>query len=244
MSRTPLREALRILLAEGLVVQKSTGGLLVSPLDPQDMRELYAVRAALEGLLAREASDRVTSIDEVALAELLEQMRLLVDHPRDLARLGRQFHDRLAQASGNRRGQQLLRQIHGQVRRYQVLTNRQTPRRRDTLDEHRTIFEAVVAREGELAEQRMRVHIMAAYGTAAAALESAPRGGRGAGHRGELTRRLRGPDAPVSETPACLGCAPTAHWRNAALCQPDWHSAALCQRGRCGPSRAPREVRD
>ena len=55
VSRTPLREALRMLLAEDLVEQLPTGGMLVRRLDLQDMRELYAVRAALEGLAAREA---------------------------------------------------------------------------------------------------------------------------------------------------------------------------------------------
>jgi DNA-binding GntR family transcriptional regulator len=171
VSRTPLREALRMLLAEDLVLQQPTGGMVVRPLDQHDMRELYAVRAALEGLLVREACDRLTESDQAEMAALLDQMRLLVDHPGDLLRVGRQFHDRFARVSGNRRGQQLLRQIQGQVGRYQVLTNRQSPRRRETLDEHRGIFEAAVARDGELAERRMREHILAAYRTAAAALD-------------------------------------------------------------------------
>jgi len=171
VSRTPLREALRMLLAEELVVQQSTGGMVVTPLDPEDMRELYAVRASLEGLLAREAAERLSPADHDELAELLDQMRLLVDHPRDLLRLGRQFHDRIARVSGNRRAQHVLRQIQGQVGRYQVLTNRHSPRRRDTLAEHRGIFETLVAGDGDLAERRMREHVMAAYRTAAAALD-------------------------------------------------------------------------
>ncbi len=171
-SRTPLREALRMLLAEELVIQQPPGGMVVRPLDEQDMRELYAVRAALEGLLVREACDRLTATDRAEMAALLDQMRLLVDHPGDLLRLGRQFHDRFARASGNRRCQQLLRQIQAQVGRYQVLTNRESPRRRETLGEHRAIFEAAVAGDGELAERRMREHILAAYRTGAAALES------------------------------------------------------------------------
>lgn len=49
VSRTPLREALRMLLADGLVQQLPTGGMVVAPLDPEQMRDLYEVRAALEG---------------------------------------------------------------------------------------------------------------------------------------------------------------------------------------------------
>ena len=63
----PLREALRMLLAEDLVEQLPTGGMLVRRLDLQDMRELYAVRAALEGLAAREACRRLTGADLEAL---------------------------------------------------------------------------------------------------------------------------------------------------------------------------------
>ena len=71
VSRTPLREALRMLLAEDLVEQLPTGGMLVRRLDLQDMRELYAVRAALEGLAVREACQRLTDADLEVLGSLV-----------------------------------------------------------------------------------------------------------------------------------------------------------------------------
>ncbi len=162
VSRTPLREALRMLLAEDLVEQLPTGGMLVRPLDLQDMRELYAVRAALEGLAAREASRRLTKADLEALERLVEQMRLLVDHPAELTRLGGEFHARIAAAAGNRRCEQLLRQLHGHMRRYHVLSTRRGRRRQAALEDHRALFEALRARDPEAAERTVRDHIMAA----------------------------------------------------------------------------------
>jgi DNA-binding GntR family transcriptional regulator len=150
VSRTPLREALRMLLAEDLVEQLPTGGMLVRRLDLQDMRELYAVRAALESLAAREACQRLTDADLDVLESLVEQMRLLVDHPAELTRLGGEFHARIAAIAGNRRCE---------------------PRRRAALEDHRALFEALRARDPEAAERTVRDHVLAACreGEAAAA---------------------------------------------------------------------------
>ena len=178
VSRTPLREALRMLLAEDLVEQLPTGGTVVRRLDLQDMRELYAVRAALEGLAVREACHRLTGADLKALEGLVERMRLLVDHPAELTRLGGEFHARIAAIAGNRRCEQLLRQLHGHMRRYHVLSSRRRPRRRAALEDHRALFEALRARDPDTAEQTVRDHVMAACreGEAAAAGLLAERG--------------------------------------------------------------------
>jgi DNA-binding GntR family transcriptional regulator len=162
VSRTPLREALRMLLAEDLVEQLPTGGMLVRRLDLQDMQELYAVRSVLEGLAAREACRRLTEADLEALGNLVEQMRLLVDHPAELTRLGREFHARIAAIAGNRRCEQLLRQLHGHMRRYHALSSRREPRRRAALEDHRALFEALRARDPDAAEQTVRDHVLAA----------------------------------------------------------------------------------
>jgi DNA-binding GntR family transcriptional regulator len=162
VSRTPLREALRMLLAEDLVEQLPTGGMLVRRLDLQDMRELYSVRAALEGLAVREACRRLGEVDLEALGRLVEQMRLLVDHPAELTRLGEEFHARIAAIAGNRRCEQLLRQLHGHMRRYHALSSRREPRRRAALEDHRALFEALRARDPDAAEQTVRDHVLAA----------------------------------------------------------------------------------
>ena len=163
VSRTPLREALRMLLAEGLVNQLPTGGMVVAPLDAEDMRELYVVRAALEGVVAREACERLTDEDFVQLDALVDQMGRLLDYPGEMLRLGQQFHARLLSASGNRRCEQLLRQLRGHLARYQAITATITPRRHDAYAEHQAILAALRARDADTAEARMRAHVMAAY---------------------------------------------------------------------------------
>ena len=163
VSRTPLREAMRMLLAEGLVQQLPTGGMIVAPLDPQDMRELYVVRAALEGVVAREACAHLTADDEAELEKLLDQMQLLVEYPQEVHRLGNLFHQRLLAASGNRRAEQLLDQLRGHLMRYQALSTRSEPRRHDAVAEHRAVYDALRRKDADEAERLMRDHVMRAY---------------------------------------------------------------------------------
>ena len=163
VSRTPLREALRMLLTEGLVNQLSTGGMVVAPLDAEDMRELYVVRAALEGIVAREACARLTGADLADLDALIDQMGRLLDYPAEMLRLGQRFHANLLVASGNRRCEQLLRQLGGHLNRYQTITASIEPRRHEAYAEHQAILKALHGREGDAAETLMRTHVMAAY---------------------------------------------------------------------------------
>ena len=163
VSRTPLREALRMLLADGLVRQLPTGGVVVAPLDPEEMRDLYEVRSVLEGVVAREACDRLTDADLAELEALVDQMSRLVDYPAEMLRLGNAFHARLLSAAGNRYAEQMLRLLRGHLQRYQALTATIDPRRREAFGEHSGILEALRARDAGLAETRMREHVLAAY---------------------------------------------------------------------------------
>lgn len=163
VSRTPVREALRLLLAEGLVRELPTGGVVVAPLDPDEMRELYVVRSALEGVAAREACARVTPADVTALEALVDQMSRLLDYPAEMLRLGQAFHARLLEVAANRHLEQLLRRLHGHLERYQSVTATIDPRRSQAYAEHRAILAAVRAGAADEAERLMRAHVMAAY---------------------------------------------------------------------------------
>lgn len=162
VSRTPVREGLNRLLSEDLIEQSPTGGMFVRQLDPADLRELYSVRAVLEGVIAREACERATEADIGALGEIIERMRLLVEHAAEVFRLGDEFHGRLSDMAGNDRCEQLLRQIRGHIHRYRGLSSANEMRHRIAVEEHQEIFEAVAARDPDRAEQGMRAHIDAA----------------------------------------------------------------------------------
>ena len=163
VSRTPLREALRLLTADGLVRQLPTGGVVVAPLDPDDMRDLYEVRAAIEGVVARQACERLGEGDLAELEGLVGQMSRLVDYPDEMLRLGQAFHARLLARSGNEHAVQLLRVLGGHLDRYQALTASIDPRRREAYAEHRGILAALRERDPHLADTRMREHVLGAY---------------------------------------------------------------------------------
>ena len=78
VSRTPLREAIKLLLAEDLLEQLPTGGVVVPLLSARDIEELYTVRAALEGIQAGDAARKATAADLGDLADIVERNALLV----------------------------------------------------------------------------------------------------------------------------------------------------------------------
>ena len=171
VSRTPLREALRMLLADGLVQQLPTGGMVVAPLDPDEMRDLYEVRSVLEGVVARQACERLTDADITELSALVDQMSRLVDYPAEMLRLGNAFHAHLLAVARNRYAEQVLRTLRGHLQRYQALTATIDPRRRQAFGEHAGILDALRVRDAVLAEARMRDHIVAAYRQGSSATE-------------------------------------------------------------------------
>lgn len=159
VSRTPVREALRQLLAEDLVRALSTGGMRVAELDVDEVREVYAVRAALEGLVAREAAQRVTEEQAAELRELIAHMEAMRDFEQELLRLGKEFHQALERIAGNRQAIHLMRQLRGHVDRYRELTTHLSRRKARIVDEHTALMDAVLSGDPDRAEAAARQHI-------------------------------------------------------------------------------------
>ncbi|MFG3690649.1 GntR family transcriptional regulator [Micromonospora sp. NPDC047740] len=159
VSRTPVREALRLLIAEGLVDQLPTGGSRVAPLDPADIRRVYDIRARLEGLLARDACTRMTQPDLDTLTRLINLMHRLRGDETEVLRIGREFHARIAEIAENRWCEQLLHQIRGHVDRYRSLSTREPGRPDQAVAEHQAIYEALASGDPDRAEHAMRLHV-------------------------------------------------------------------------------------
>nr|MBX2878595.1 GntR family transcriptional regulator [Granulosicoccus sp.] len=100
-SRTPVREAIRQLEADALVVHLPRIGSTLRELDHAETSELYEMRAVLEGTAARFAARAASDVELAALAELHRNMTQTDDFD-DLSRLNRQFHDALLDAARNR----------------------------------------------------------------------------------------------------------------------------------------------
>lgn len=117
ISRNPLREAFRTLERDGLVVNVPRKGTFVAILSADDVGELYAIRAALEGLAISEAIDRMKPDDVDALEAALEGMRAAAaagDFVRALE-CDVAFHREICRLSGNRRLLQLWNGLASQI---------------------------------------------------------------------------------------------------------------------------------
>lgn len=164
VSRTPVREALRKLELEGLVVMVPRKGAYVADLSVKDIAEVFEIRAALEGLAASLAALRATQeeLDQLErhlhqIAECLATGRIQEGIQADVA-----FHDALFSAARNGRLKQLGANLREQVMRFRVRTMSQPARMRVAIEEHRAIVEAIAARDPELARQRAEEHIESA----------------------------------------------------------------------------------
>ncbi|MEP0775206.1 MAG: GntR family transcriptional regulator [Acidobacteriota bacterium] len=178
VSQIPVREALKQLVAEGLLEHEPFRGARVITFSVEDVEDLYAARAAVEGRAARFAALRITEAELRALTTLHERM-MRCQTPRDLRQyreLNRMFHLGVIEASRRPYLVRCLRQLWiafptmGWSSIPQVATT-STPARDGADDaEHAGILEALAARDGERAEAVTRVHIESAAAALVAAM--------------------------------------------------------------------------
>lgn len=173
MSRTPVREAIRQLEADGIVTHVPRQGASIRSLDYAEVMELYEMRAVLEGTAARLATRAASDIEIEELFEMNRQMKILGSAPEAFI-LNRQFHAALLDASKNRF---LTRSIHALQRALMILgptTLTEPDRAEKAVEEHFGVLDAIKARDGSLAEAAMRAHIEAAQRVRVRALRARP----------------------------------------------------------------------
>jgi DNA-binding GntR family transcriptional regulator len=159
VSRTPVREALRKLEAEGLV-EHSGSRLVVRALSEQDLTELFYVREALEGMAARLAAENATPSEIAEIRELLDDMETVRRGGalEVLRRLTGEFHQLVSRASHNNRLVQALTMLLDNVRKIQTSTLFGEGRAEQALQEHRELLAAITAGDGDRAELLARAH--------------------------------------------------------------------------------------
>lgn len=173
VSRTPLREALRLLESDGFVERVASGGVMVAGVDLDDIRDLFGVRAVLESHVAFEVASRASDEDHAMLEGLLRRMEPLADMRDRFIELGLDFHDRLAAVAGNNRTRGILRQVRGHVDRYWAITTDRRPQRIvDVEGEHRRVVDAIQRRDPVGAQTAMRAHIWAGAAECIEAVQS------------------------------------------------------------------------
>jgi len=163
ISRTPLREALKVLASEGLVTLKPRRGCYVTELSGSDIQEIFPIIAMLEGRCAYEATQKASPAEVNRLEkiqETLEKAAATSDIPAYF-QANQQFHQELWQMTGNRWLLQVIQDLRKVLKltRYQSLSV--DGRLQKSMEEHRELLAAIKAKKPELAEQVMKAHLIA-----------------------------------------------------------------------------------
>jgi DNA-binding GntR family transcriptional regulator len=155
VSRTPVRDAFRILASERLVEIKANQGVIVSAMTSDDVLELYVVREVLEGLAARLAARHAAAECREEFAALIPRMREAAEavDSRELSRLNFEFHAILRRAAGNRYLEQSLTAVHQAARRFPDPTLGLPGRFEESITEHIALAEAISQGDGDAAEK-------------------------------------------------------------------------------------------
>jgi DNA-binding GntR family transcriptional regulator len=163
VSRTPIREAIGRLEAEGLAIALPRRGLAVAEVTPEHVMEIYIVREMLEGAASRLAAKNVTPLEAAQLEELLGQLRDAAtrDDTSATEALNRRFHSLIYRASKNRLIQRILDGLWDDLGRFGVTTFAYPGRKKEVLEEHRAITEAILAGNEAEAERFTRAHLTA-----------------------------------------------------------------------------------
>lgn len=158
ISRTPLREALKVLAAEGLVTMKVRRGAYVTEVSEQDLRDVYHLLSLLEsdaaGVVAASASD--AQLKE--LATLHQQLEKATANTDRFFEINERFHMRLLEIANNRWRNQMVADLRKvmKLNRHHSLLKR--GRIAESLAEHRAVMAALEARDATGTVARMREH--------------------------------------------------------------------------------------
>jgi len=160
VSRVPLREALKILEGEGLVVYRPHRGYFVAELDVDDLREVYRIRELLESEAVRVAVPRLTTDDLAAMQRASEEVDA-ASAAADLAGMtdaNRRFHFLLIEASGMPRLSRLVRILWDATDVYRSLYYSDESHRSHVHDEHALVIAAARAGNAEAVVDLLRHH--------------------------------------------------------------------------------------
>jgi len=162
VSRTPVREALKRLEAQGVAAAQGRR-LVVATLDHDQLGELYEVRGVVEGLAARLAARHAAPEEIAVLRGMVEADRALADRPRDLAQANKRFHRQMHRASHNRYLDQMLQGMRRSLALLSTTSLSVPGRGAESVAEHDAIIRAIAARDEDAAEAAATRHISNAY---------------------------------------------------------------------------------
>lgn len=161
VSRTPIREAIRKLELEGLVIMIPRRGAEVARITEKSLKDVLEVRRALDALSVELACDRIS---EAEIMELKEACKAFEQATKGkdaavIAKADVSLHDIIVRATGNQRLQQLVNNLSEQMYRYRFVYIKDESQHEKLIAEHQMILESINKRDKKQAAEAARLHI-------------------------------------------------------------------------------------
>ncbi len=158
ISRTPLREALKVLAVEGLVTMKVRRGAYVTEMSKDDVQQVYHVLALLESDAAGVVAARASDAQRAELAALHERLEKQARQRDAFFATNEQFHMALLRMAGNRWAEQLVTDLRKVMKLNRHHSLFKQGRLAESLAEHRALMAAIAAKKPQEATRLMRAH--------------------------------------------------------------------------------------
>ena len=161
VSRTPVREALRMLEQKRLVEITPNKGAIVLGISEKDLDDIYTIRMHIEGLGSRWAAANITEEQVRELTEIVELQEFYKckDSLEQINQLDSQFHEKLYKYSQSSVLQHTLSDLHHMIQRYRAISFHSKGRTQKAIQEHREILEAIANHDQDAAERLTVLHI-------------------------------------------------------------------------------------
>ena len=158
ISRTPLREALKVLAAEGLVTMKVRRGAYVTEVNEKDLSDVYHLLSLLESDAAGVVAARATTDQLKELQDLHAELEAAVDDRERFFAVNERFHMRVLEISDNRWRSQMVADLRKVMKLNRHNSLLKSGRIQESLAEHRAVMAALAARDADTTVQNMRAH--------------------------------------------------------------------------------------
>jgi DNA-binding GntR family transcriptional regulator len=158
ISRTPLREALKVLAAEGLVTMKVRRGAYVTEVSEKDLTDVYHLLSLLESDAAGVVAERASDAQIAELQSLHKQLESAAGNREKFFTLNERFHMRLLEIAGNRWRDQMVADLRKVMKLNRHNSLLKSGRVKESMLEHRAIMEALARRDAKAAIKKMQEH--------------------------------------------------------------------------------------
>ncbi|PTL38105.1 GntR family transcriptional regulator [Alkalicoccus saliphilus] len=169
ISRTPLREAINLLINDGLILKRNSR-LKVAPLTKQELNNLFSIREALEVMATRQATKNVDQDFISRLRKIMNKMKHAedIEDTEEVVKLGSYFHEEIIKQANNPLLEDMLKSVLEKIKRYRHIgVSNISKRSQNAVEEHFEILQAIENQEVQEAETIMRKHIASSHETIA-----------------------------------------------------------------------------